>query len=108
MLKKLIKERVNSAGACVNALSDEMKVLFDEVVDVLAEAGCDEAQELTFDGIKCDWAYWEDVAQNINVDLIAKVVNKMSLTDDKDIQSRKHYILGLFEKYYEEQTGGAV
>ena len=108
LLKKLIKERVNSAGACVDALSDDMKVLFAEVVDVLAEAGCDRAQELTFDGIKCDWAYWEDVAQNINVDLIAKIVNKMSLVDVTQIESRKHYILSLFEKYYEKQTGGAV
>ena len=102
LLKILIKERLNRTGVREESLSPVVQATLNEVVETLAEAGTNESQVLTFDGSRRDATYWHTVAKNINTDLIRKIVNKLNITDDSQIKSRKHYILSLFTKYYEE------
>lgn len=85
-LLKILKNRLNSAGAYVGVFDD----LIDEILEALV-AGTELEDEITLNGTKYGAESFRRIAEHLTVDQVAKVANRL-LQRKGEIQNREKYI----------------
>ena len=85
-LLKILKNRLNSAGAYVGVHDD----LIDEILEALV-AGTELEDEITLNGTKYGAESFRRIANHLTVDQVAKVANRL-LQRKGEIQNREKYI----------------
>lgn len=85
-LLKILKNRLNSAGAYVGVFDD----LIDEILEALV-AGTELEDEITLNGTKYGAESFRRIADHLTVDQVAKVANRL-LQRKGEIQNREKYI----------------
>ena len=85
-LLKILKNRLNSAGAYVGVFDD----LIDEILEALV-AGTELEDEITLNGTKYGAESFRRIANHLTVDQVAKVANRL-LQRKGEIQNREKYI----------------
>lgn len=85
-LLKILKNRLNSAGAYVGVFDD----LIDEILEAIV-AGTELEDEITLNGTKYGAESFRRIADRLTVDQVAKVANRL-LQRKGEIQNREKYI----------------
>lgn len=93
-LLKILKNRLNSAGAYVGVFDD----LIDEILEALV-AGTELEDEITLNGTRYDASTFERIAEHLTVDQVAKVANRL-LQRKGEIQNREKYIQCVMTECY--------